>query len=411
MADLAGIGTLAERFDVVHSYNAVVAPHHPSLWRPQVDDLPIWERGLRSLWALEGDLHLVVENIQVNPALALCQAFPDAMIDVYADGLMSYGPTRFPLPPQVGRRVERLLYPDLVPGVRPLLLREFGVRPVVVTTESFHKVMAALAGEAGPAGLPASGSPTTVLLGQYLSALKLLTEDEERLLHLQMVEGAVAAGSTELVFKAHPAAPAGLTAPLVRRAEELGAKLTVRDTPELVETWYASGEVSLVVGCFSTALATATLYGVPAARVGTELLLERLDPYENGNRIAATMIAATVPPLDSATAGDVRQSAPAGTLTTEQLLTTVGYLMQPSRNADLRPAAVELLEHHFDDIRRYVHRGRLTQLGLPGGQPRRGTAMLGPAGPVVKRILGPWLTGRLADGVRLVTRNTARRKG
>ena len=160
-----------------------------------------------------------------------------------------------------------------------------------------------------------------------------MTDEEERQLHVRMVEGAVAAGFTELVFKAHPGAPAGLTAPLVRRAEELGARLTVRETPELVETWYASGEVDLVVGCFSTALATAALYGVPAARLGTELLLERLNPYENSNRIPAAVIAATVPPLAGA-AG--RRPEPSRPLTTEQVVNTVGYLMQPTRNPDLR---------------------------------------------------------------------------
>ena len=284
VADVAGTGPLIEAFDDVYSYNDAVAPQHPSIWQPRPADLPIWERSLRLLWALEGDLHLVVESIQVCPVLALCQTFADASIDVYADGLMSYGPTRNSLPPRVGMRVERLLHPDLVPGVRPLLLREFDVTPVVISTESFHKVVATIGAESGPVRSAASGAPTAVLLGQYLSALQLMTDDEERHLHLQMVEGAVAAGFTELVFKAHPGAPAGLTAPLVRRARELGARLTVREAPELVETWYASGEVDLVVGCFSTALATAALYGVPAARLGTELLLERLNPYENSNR-------------------------------------------------------------------------------------------------------------------------------
>ena len=273
VADVAGTGPLIEVFDSVYSYNDAVAPQHPSVWQPRAVDLPIWERGLRSLWALEGDLHLVVESIQVSPALTLCRSFADATIDVYADGLMSYGPTRNLLPSQIGMRVERLLHLDLVPGVRPLLLREYGVTPVLISTESFSKVVAAIGAEAPPVALGVSGRPTAVLLGQYLSALNLVSEEEEQQLHLEMVEGAVAAGFTELVFKAHPGAPAGLTGPLIRRAGELGAQLAVREAPELVETWYASGQVDLVVGCFSTALATAALYGVPTARVGTELLL------------------------------------------------------------------------------------------------------------------------------------------
>ena len=62
----AGIAPLIEAFDDVYSYNDAIAPQHPSVWQPRVEDLPIWERSLRSLWALEGDLHLVVESIQVS---------------------------------------------------------------------------------------------------------------------------------------------------------------------------------------------------------------------------------------------------------------------------------------------------------------------------------------------------------
>jgi hypothetical protein len=402
VADVAGTGPMLAAFDDVYSYNDAIAPQHPSIWQPRVVDLPIWERSLRSLWALEGDLHLVIESIHVGPALALCQTFPDATIDVYADGLRSFGPTRNALPPQIGMRVERVLHLDLVPGVPPLLLREFGVRPVLISTESFHKVVAAIGAEPGRQPLSASGGPTAVLLGQYLAALNLMTDEEERQLHVQMAEGAVAAGFPELVFKTHPGAPAGLTAPLVRRAAELGAHLTVRETPELVETWYASGEVDLVVGCFSTALATAALYGVPAARIGTELLLERLNPYENGNRISAAVIAATVPPLGGAPAapGPGRQRP----LTTRQVVDTVGYLMQPSRNPDLRSAAVKLLDQRFDDLRPYIRRHRLTLLGLPGGTPPSLAARLGPAGPVLKRILGARVSRRLGNAARKVLR-------
>jgi hypothetical protein len=401
VADVAGTGSQIEAFDSVYSYNDAIAPQHPSLWQPRGSDRPIWERGLRSLWDLEGDLHLILESIQVSPALALCQTFADATIDVYADGLMSYGPTRNLLPPQIGMRVERLLHLDLVPGMRPLLLREYGVQPVLISTESFSKVIAAIGAEAGPVGLAASGSATAVLLGQYLSALNLMSVEEERQLHLEMVEGAVAAGFTELVFKAHPGAPAGLTGPLTQRAGELGAQLVVRDAPELVETWYASGEVDLVVGCFSTALATAALYGVPAARVGTELLLERLNPYENSNRIPAVVIAETVPPLATMSPTD-HGPASTGVLTTQQVVNTVGYLMQPSRNADLRSAAVTQLEQHFAELRPYLRRTRLTKLGLPGGKGLGIAARLGPAGPVMKRILGQRLSrllGTLAHRV------------
>jgi hypothetical protein len=174
----------------------------------------------------------------------------------------------------------------------------------------------------------------------------------------------------------------------------------VREAPELVETWYASGQVDLVVGCFSTALATAALYGVPTARVGTELLLERLNPYENSNRIPATVIAETVPPLGMISAGADSGPAATGALTTQQVVNTVGYLMQPSRHPDLRSATVELLEQHFAELRPYLRRSRLTKLGLPGGKGPAVAARLGSAGPLMKRMLGRRLSRQLGDVAR-----------
>ncbi len=368
VADLTGATALLEMFDDVYSYNDAVAPQHPSIWQPRDIDLPIWERGLRSLWSLEGELHLVLANLHLEPALIVAQAFADATIDVYVDGLMGYGPTRSAIPPQVGTRVQRVLHPDLVPGVRPLLLRDFAAEPVPIATESFRKVLAALRVEAEPTDLARPEGPTAVLLAQDLTAPSLLTKDEERRLHLEMVEATVAAGYADLVFKLPPSGPAGPTGSLVRRADELGARLTVREEPELVETWYAAGAVDLVVSCFCTALVTAGWYEVPAARVGTEMLLERLRPYETANRMAAVLVAATVPPLSSRVAQDAPAPLSEG-LPIQQLVDTVGYLMQPSRNADLRAPALQVLEQRFAEVQPYLRPERLAQLDLPTGPP------------------------------------------
>ena len=100
------------------SWNEAIRPFHPGGWTPRPDDVPLWERYLRLLWGLGDDrVELVVESIQVTPALAVAQIFTGAPVDVYADGLMSYGPTRNKLDPLVGTRVERLLHLDLVPGL------------------------------------------------------------------------------------------------------------------------------------------------------------------------------------------------------------------------------------------------------------------------------------------------------
>ncbi|MCF3185264.1 hypothetical protein IPZ70_35815, partial [Streptomyces polychromogenes] len=148
---MPGFAALRTRFDEVLDWNAVVAPQHPSAWAPRPEDVPLWERQLRQLWGLGGDrVELVVESLQVPPAQSLCRLFPGAAIDVYADGLMSYGPTRFRIDPQIGMRVRRVLHLDLVPGLEPLLLTEFGVRGELVPAPAVLKVLAELANLAEP---------------------------------------------------------------------------------------------------------------------------------------------------------------------------------------------------------------------------------------------------------------------
>ena len=296
--EMPGFERLRCRFDSVLSWNETIAPLHPGGWSPRQDDIPLWERQLRLLWDLGDDrIELVVESIQVNPAQALALLFQDAPVTVYADGLMSYGPTRNKIAPLIGTRVNGLLHLDLVPGLRPLLLAEFGVEPEIVPTAAFLKVLGELAESA--TGLPECAEPPALLLGQYLSALQILTPQEEESLHVRMLRGAVARGHREIVFKPHPTAPAHWSRLLEQEAEQLGAELTVISSPLLAETLYERVRPALVVGCFSTALLTASaFYGIPVARTGTDLLLDRLTPYENSNRVPVTVVDALLPPLE-----------------------------------------------------------------------------------------------------------------
>ncbi|MGW1974790.1 alpha-2,8-polysialyltransferase family protein [Streptomyces sp. NPDC001889] len=396
--EMPGFERLRDRFDGVVSWNEAIAPFHPGGWSPRRDDLPLWERYLRLLWGLGADrVELAVESIQVAPALTVAQVFPDAPVDVYADGLMSYGPTRNRIDPLVGERVRRLLHLDLVPGLEPLLLQEFGARPEVVPAEAFVKVIAELSDAVGPResgetahkaqkAQPAETSETSetartadpegpaLLLGQYLAALGILTPEEEEELHLRMVRGATARGHRRIVFKPHPTAPASWTRALVEEAGALGAELTVLESPLLAEVVYRRTRPSLVVGCFSTALLTAgTFYGIPVARVGTEPLLDRLTPYQNSNRIPLTIVDAVVPEiLDEHGAG-----VAAGPGELAGLVRAVGFAMQSGIRPDLRADAEAFLAARPDDrVLRYFKRRRLTALGLPGGLPvPRGAAL------------------------------------
>jgi Alpha-2,8-polysialyltransferase (POLYST) len=365
MQDLAGVPDLMRRFDAVYDYNACIEPQHPSSWHPRLGDLPLWERYFRQLWKLgSSDLHLVVESIHVNPAQALCRIFGDARIDVYADGLMSYGPTRTPLPEMVSSRIERLLHLDLVPGLRPLLLSEQQVPTTMITTESFRAVAKTMVDEGYALG---DSNRIALIIGQYLAANGFLSNQEELDLYAAMVAGCADAGYSLIAFKPHPSTPNNLRIALQAVADARGIQLLVPDRDEIAEAWFERGGVELVVGCFSTALMTASrLYGLPVARLGTDLMLERLSPLQNSNRIPVTIVDALVPELGSLAGSKTDLSK---VTNINALVVAVGYTMQPLRLADRRSEAVAFLADHYQSHARYFKRRRLTQLGLPGGPP------------------------------------------
>ncbi|MEW2306417.1 alpha-2,8-polysialyltransferase family protein [Streptomyces sp. NPDC006655] len=368
LEEAPGFERLRDRFDEVISYNETIFPFHPGGWAPRVDDMPLWERFLRHEWRLgDDDVEFAVESIQVNPSLSLTQIFTGAPVTVYADGLMSYGPTRNKIDPLVGTRVDRVLHLDLVPGLKPLLLTEFGVEAEVVPTAAFTKVLAELA----PSGddLPEIDEPA-LLLGQYLSALEILTPEQEEHLHVRMLRGAVQLGHTKVVFKPHPSAPARFARILEQEADKLKVELTVLDTTALAEVLYQKMRPALVVGCFSTALLTASaLYGLPTARVGTDTLLDKLVPYENSNRVPVTVVDALVPDLTDRKA--VEEQRPGMSVEAlGALIRAVGFAMQPKIYPQLRAETERYLSKHLNERTiRYFKRRRLTSLALPGGVP------------------------------------------
>ncbi|MFE2013710.1 polysialyltransferase family glycosyltransferase [Streptomyces sp. NPDC059491] len=370
---MTGYGRIAARFDATLDWNATIHPYHPAGWAPRPEEAPLWQRVLRTAWDLgSAPVELIVESIQVNPAKALAGAFPESELHVYADGLMSYGPTRSDLAQSIACRIRRVLHLDLVPGLRPLLLSEYGVEPEIVPDSAFRAVLAEIAEEAaddpGIARSAAAGA-TALLLGQYLAALGLLTAEEEEELHVRMLRGAAGAGHRSVVFKPHPTAPARYSQALHEEAERSGVRLTVLDGPLLAETFYERCRPALVVGCFSTAMLTAAVhYGIPIARVGTAEVLGRLTPFENSNRIPLTVVDHLVADLEGGEEPAVPGTAPAS-LT--PLVRAVGYCMRHKIHPGLRAEATRFLAaHHADpDVVHHFTAERLTRLGLPGGAP------------------------------------------
>ncbi|GAA1991008.1 alpha-2,8-polysialyltransferase family protein [Isoptericola halotolerans] len=406
---------LGDRFDAVVAWNDVVTPHHPKEWKPRPADVPLWERLLRQRWDLgDGPLEIVGESVATPPTGALVAIFASAAVSVYADGLMVYGPTRFDLRHEVGGRVERLLHLDLLPGVRPTLLAEWDVPGAVVPAEAFRKVVGALTEQAvatdvaraereGPTNGHAAVVPRTLadrlpeegtyalLLGQYMAAIGLLTEAEEAELHRGMVDAAAERGFTRVLLKPHPSAPRQGTAELVEHARTVGVDLEVAPAAVLAESLYGESAPGLVVSCFSTALATArALYGVPTLNVGTGMLLERLEPYPNSNRVPAVVV-------DALGRQDGRWQDPAAM---QRLVRAVSYCQQPRLLARFRDESADLLRE-LDDatLRQWFRRKRLTALALPGGMPVprwRSARVIASVDALDRRLLG----GRLRRLVR-----------
>ncbi|WP_338898620.1 polysialyltransferase family glycosyltransferase [Streptomyces sp. TG1A-60] len=390
--EMHGYERLADRFDSVVSWNEAISPHHPSTWGPRGNDTAMWQKAFRLAWGIDTRdlIEIAVESVQVNPARGLAAIFSESAIHVYADGLMSYGPTREKLPLTIACRIQRLLHLDLVPGMKPLLLSEYGVGPVIVPDEAFRRVLDQISQDAAddPQFAPVlTEEPTAVLLGQYLAAINILSPAEEEDLHVRMLTGAARAGHRSVVFKPHPTAPASYSAALSKAAADAGVRLTVLDAPLLAETLYHHCRPELVVGCFSTAMVTASAYyGVPIARVGTALVMERLKPYANSNRVPLAVVDHLVPDLERGQTPALVGAAPE---TLSPLVRAIGFCMQPKTYTELRESTATWLQSNLDGSPGYYFPElRLTELGLPGSRPgARAKLQVSRAKRVVRRAV------------------------
>ncbi|MCQ9387833.1 alpha-2,8-polysialyltransferase family protein [Brevibacterium sp. 50QC2O2] len=391
--------TLTPVFDRVIEFNRLIWPNHPATWRPRADDLPLLERLLRREWNLgTADLELYVESIQSPPATALAEVFGTSAVFVHADGLMSYGPTRNVLPVQLSQRLAGLIIAELVPGLDPVLLAEYRVPVLRVPAAALRATFELMSRAADPALAAFAADttahtehtgPTAIIVGQYLADIDLLTTEEEQGLYASMLRTAVdeattvGSGAARILFKPHPAAGAMVTALLHEQATALGVQLEVLPAQVPVELCIHRLCPDLIVGCFSTALATASgLYGVRAYAVGTELALERFTPYENSNRIPVTICdflwAQGGPGGEPSPTSDLAAvaEAPAGRARAaeqvpglQRLVHAVAYCMQPQILPGLREEAASLLADAYPAHARYFKRRRLTKLDLPGRLP------------------------------------------
>nr|WP_201471207.1 polysialyltransferase family glycosyltransferase [Microbacterium hydrocarbonoxydans] len=404
IVDDPALSSLRARFDRVEDLDRLLGPLHPGSWQPETADLPLLRRLLTRAWNLDDDLEILVQSPQVAPAHTLMLVFPHARITIIGDGLMTYSPMRITLPHTVTARIGRVVHADVVPGVAPLVgaphAETIPVPPALfgsVLSEVADAVPEAAELDSAAAADDAArldGSSSTVLvLGQYLSALGLVSEAEEIALQTAMIDRAAAYGPRSIVFKPHPSAPPLITDALRDRARARGVGFREYRGGLSAEMLAQRLDARAVIAGFSTALPTVrAVFGREIDAVGADTVLARLSPYENSNRVPATIV-------DALTRADSRYR---DAERMQLLIDTVGYVMQPQVARHLRPRAEGLLaDMDPADRSRYFSGERLAELRLPGAPTERiARRALRPAGGV----------GRVEE-LRLTVRGARRRLG
>ncbi|WP_309131553.1 polysialyltransferase family glycosyltransferase [Brevibacterium sp.] len=351
---------LLDVFDRRIDLNEWLHPYHPAQWGPRDSDIPVWTRFFSRAWGVDNaDLQLYVESLQAHPALALARVFSRAEVRVHSDGLMSYGPTRNRVESRVRQRLSALYTMDLVPGLTPRLLSEYGVEATVVDRQALRDTLSVVEAQL-PAEALAEDREATVIIGQYLSDIGLFSVEEEVEIYSRLLEDAAAHSS--VYFKPHPAASASVSSILAHLAADRGIEFHLLPGDVPVEVCIARLRPATVAGCFSTGLATAhSLFGSRVIAAGTEHALENFTPYENSNRIPVTI-------CDHLFSADAQKHHRAYSL--QDLVDAVSYCMRADQLPALRETAVRFLDGlPEEDIRRYFKRRRLTKLDLPGRLP------------------------------------------
>jgi hypothetical protein len=375
--ELPEYAPLLALFGRVVYLNDLIAPEHPHGWSPSPNThaARLAAAQLYSACGIdEGEEHrLWVESIHGTASASLVRLFEHARISVYADGLMTYGPTRIGIPALVGDRVDEVVHLDLVPGLRPWVLREFGPEYRSFPLDGFLRVLESV----GRVDAPPVEGPVAVVVGQYLADLGLLTAEEDAALLSRMIRVATEQlPGRPVLVRAHPKAAAHATAAVVAGFAAEGHDVRLLPTSGLVETLFSALDVALVVSCFSTALFTARAMGVRTVAVGAAAVLKRLRPYQNSNRMAIVLadLLNDAVPLD----GGALRPAETDPVLVDLVAAMTAISMQPGtleQQLGVHDAAVRALPPaRAAVLRRYVTEERLRRLVADLPAPSRSLA-------------------------------------
>lgn len=361
---------LLARFGHVVYLNDLIAPEHPFGWSPVADTHHARLATAQLLAACgisPGAPHtLWIESIQGTASHSLARLFDTARIRVYADGLMTYGPTRIGIPAVIGDRIDAVVHLDLVPGHRPFVLREFAPEYESFPVRDFLPVLRSV----GRIDVSDHDGPFSIVVGQYLADLELLTPEQDAELLERMIRSALdAEPDVPVLVRAHPRSSGRAVERVVDRFAGEGHDVRVLPSGGLAESLFESLDVRLVVSCFSTALFTARSMGIRTIAVGTRAVLRRLRPYPNSNRMAVVLadLLNEAVPLEG---GPVRPPETDPALI-DLVMGVTALSMQPGVLEHLHgvydDAVLALPPAQFAVLRRYVVAERLRRLfpGLP----------------------------------------------
>ncbi|GHB31143.1 hypothetical protein GCM10007094_19510 [Pseudovibrio japonicus] len=296
--------SIAAQFSAIFSLNQLIEPLHPSKWVAPSDRLQAMSTAslLRNALVSEGQeiTHLLVGSIQAPPSKTLAGLFEAASVYVYVDGLMTFSPTRSKLINQIGSRIERLYFLDLLNGVDPALLREFSTARYPISPKSLKNVIADFSAD-HIEGIPKNLEGSPVFLGQYLSSLGLYSQEEEIDLYVRgLVNCAAMAGNKTVFFKPHPRFSDGLLNLLMSSPLLKNYDVRVLDSNLVMEEYLVHVRPAFICAVFSTGLGTAnSIYGIPVFGFKTHDFLKRLSPYENSNRVPAAIVYHAYPDIEA----------------------------------------------------------------------------------------------------------------
>ncbi|QIK82958.1 polysialyltransferase family glycosyltransferase [Sanguibacter sp. HDW7] len=375
LATSVALAALTRRGARVVSWTATIAPLRPESFVPRRDEQPVWERFLRERWLLtDGRVDLVLADPAHGPGRALARVFPHARLVLLADRLDAWAPARRRLRDGLPERIDSLVAPELLPGLRPHSLDEHGTRTVVVPVRRLVDVVAEVVRLDAP-GRPSAHHDAALVLVDAPADLGLHDGDSagaptghdpaalaDRLAGL-VADEVRGAGLGRAVLVVHPRS----TPDQVRRTactlRAAGVEVTFLDDDVPAEVVVVRDAPRLVVGTASTALVTALALGAHDVRaVGTADVLDALTPYHHPARTGLTVTDRLLSPGADPSASEV-----------VLLLEAVMYVMHPDRVPHLRPATIALLraEQGTDAEgrpawRRWIRKRRLERLGLLG---------------------------------------------